>query len=300
MSWKHWRRGLGRIVAWAAAIAATVVLVAQLTGEVTVDSTSLALMLVALLLIYAAVAPSSARELLDRINLLKLPGGIEVQMQATARAERVLTRMPEAADAVTVRPRKRGGGAGAEYDRVRAKLEERLQKSGRYFGLGVKAPVGKVVKKIESKDLLSEDELHLIRDLLGDLEDEVGRMPVKVREEYLDSGWKFAKRFRTLVFERLLRKELARNNWVLIDFDQSRHHRPDFFAFKGDVALLIAARVVPESTLPTRERLHKLQPPFGATAIVVVPDTEKGIKKREDEFPPILQMSQVLTGPQLD
>jgi hypothetical protein len=293
-------RGI-RAVAWVALTVVLVLLGIQVGGLVTADSTTLVLLLLALLLAYAAVAPKSVKEVIDRINVLKLPGGIEVQLQATVRAERVIARMPEAADSVKVEPRPRGGGPGAEYDAVRAKLEERVRKSGRYLGLGEEAPTREVVKEIECENLLSEDELHLIRDLLGKIEDEIAKMPSRLREEFLDAGWKFAKRFRTLVFERLLRKEMVRKGWFLIDFSQAQHHRPDFLAFKGDTWLLIAARVVPESTLETRRRLHRTSPPFDATPVVVVPNTKKGIKERDDEFASvrILQLQEVLQAPPL-
>jgi hypothetical protein len=288
-------------VAFGAMVLVLVVLVTQLLGIEQVDehadSTSLFLLILGVVLAFVWLAPDAVKEGIERVSFLKLPGGVEVQLQVASRAERVDSWLPEEGDEVTTKPRPRGGGAASEYDTVRDKLEERLRSLAKdLFSLPRNGEYRRVIGKMEEKALLDAVELHLVRDLLGAVEDDVEKMPAELRKEYLDASWRFAMRFRTLVFERLARREMATAGWFIVDFEQARSHRPDFLAYRGDCWLLIAARFVPNDTEDTRKRLQGMHPPFGATAIVVAPDSRPFEPEADDTYTavPVLPLTTAL------
>jgi hypothetical protein len=249
-----------------------------------VNSTTLFLLLFAVLLLFVAVAPAASTELLRRITTLKLPGGLEVGLQAAARVERVEDRVPERieqADEVTTSPIPQDGGPRGEYEAVRTELEAKLR-----FVYQTVLDTGKeirdyrkIIKRIEAERLLASDELKVVSDILrGEVEEELLSLPAEIRDEYLASSWRFAVRFGTLCFERLVRRKLAEEGWFLLDFGQAKSHRPDFLAHYQDDAnggerwRMIAARVEPRETRATRRRLLEQGKPFGAEPVLVVPN----------------------------
>jgi hypothetical protein len=132
---------------------------------------------------------------------------------------------------------------------------------------------------------LEPDETQAVRDLLGDAKQAVDQLEADARQRYLDGAWRFASRFATLILERQVRKELAQAGWLLLDFDQTRSHRPDFFAVRDDVWLLIATRVEPKETEKTRKRLSGQSAPWGAERVVVYPGLLKAeAREVENEF----------------
>lgn len=268
-----------RNVTIAALLAVLALLAAQVSGigglDPSIDVTTLALLLLALVLGFAIVAPGPVTGGLERITTFKLPGLVEIGLQAANRAERIQAQLPPAVDEVETLPRPRGGGPQQEYEAVRETLQERLRFSRvSLLDLPPTQDYEQIVQSIEERRLLEEDELHLVRDVLGNLEEEVGKLPPRLQEEYLDTSWRFAVRFGTLVFERLVRRRMTDAGWFIIDFDQARSHRPDFLAFRGGVWLLIAARLPLAEGDGTRQRLAALESPFEAKAVVVCPDSE--------------------------
>ncbi len=257
------------------------------------DGVSLALVLIALLLFFVTFAPDSVESLLERMTSLKLPGGIELGLQAASRAEQVqqgvsssIEDLPDEMDDVTVRQRPLEGNSHQQFEAVRDTLQARLRfvhtvvfgdpqrKEGNYPD---------ILKKIEEERLLRPSEMGLLRDLLGRAEDEVERLPHELLSEFLDASWKFAVRFATLTHERLVRKRLAETGWALMDFEQNRKHRRDFLAYREQTWLLVAARVEPGALEETRRRLEETPPPFEALPVVVLPDKRQ--LPPDDQFP---------------
>jgi hypothetical protein len=273
----------GRHVTVAFLILVLAVLALKLGGfdnlDDNVDVTSVILIALAIVLGFAALAPEEAREVINRITSLKF-GNFEIGLQAAVRVERVQSRVAELIEDVNgdddvqaSTPRPVGGSAAEEFDAVRAKLTERL----RYIRdviLELKPDSNsiQVVDAIAAERLLVPDESQVVRDLLGDAKDEVDRLRGDVREKYLEGAWRFASRFGTLVFERRVRKEMVEKNWFLLDFNQTRNHRPDFLAYRDEKWLLVATRVEPGLAEDTRKRLAAQTVPFGAVPAIIHPD----------------------------
>jgi hypothetical protein len=241
-----------------------------------VNGTTIALVAIATVLAFAVVAPRSVKEVLDRITSLKLPGGIEIGLQAVNRAERIQALMPRVAegDGVRTEERPRGGGALREYQAVRSKLRERLRFiRDAILNLDHDLTYEQIVEEIEGLRLLEVEERQVVYDVLGRLESDLDKLSDEVRGEYLDATWHFSSRFATLVFERLVRRNLTGHGWFLLDFEQARLHRPDFLGYSHGSWHLFATRVEPPKTLATRRRLSRQSLPFDAEPIVIVPDT---------------------------
>jgi hypothetical protein len=258
------------------AIIALLVVQVGVIGDVDshVNTTTVVLTVLALVLGFAVAAPQSVKEVIDRMTSLKLPGGIEIGLQAATRAERIQAQMPRSTDDVKTTTRPRSGGPRSEYHAVQAKLQERLRFTrDAIFDLPRDRDYKQIVEHINGEKLLETDELHLVYDILGRLESDVEKLPPQLLEEYLDASWRFSVRFGTLVFERLVRKRLTETDWFLMDFQQARSHRPDFLAYRRGVFLFIASRVEPAKTLDVRKRLMSNSLPFGAAPVVVVPDS---------------------------
>jgi hypothetical protein len=247
-----------------------------------VDAVTVVLLLLAVVLLFGFAAPSATRSFLERMTTLKLPGGVELGLEAASRAERVQGRLSESLedlppreDDVTTRQRPLEGDAREQFQKVRARLEMRLRFVHTVVFGESKATEGnypRIVERIEAEHLLSPEELALVRDLLGRAEDEIEQLPFELRAEFLDASWLFAVRFATLTHERLVRKRLTEHRWDLVDFQQDRKHRPDFLAYREKVWLLIAARVEPGKLESTRERLAEKPPPFEAVPVIALPD----------------------------
>jgi len=270
--------GPARNVTFAALALVVAILVVQVAGlgglDPTINVITLALILLIFVLGYAIATPAPVVEALTRITTFKVSGVFEIGLQAANRAERVQARLPSALDEVETSPRPRDGDPHQEYEAVREKLQARLRFIRKdLFELPATQNYEQIVGNIEERRLLDDDELHLVRDILGELEKEVGRLPESLQKEYLDANWRFAVRFGTLVFERLVRRKMTEAGWFIVNFDQARSHRPDFLAFKDGSWQLLATRLEPENRDGTRTRLARLNAPFGATAAVVSPDS---------------------------
>lgn len=281
------RRGPGgRQIAAAALALVLLLLVLQLSGlwdvDRRLDSTSIFLVLLAALLALALVSPKTVAEILSRIEGIKLPGGFEI---ALARIES-LSPTPSASrikidgfeiseqDAVSVSSRPKGDGAGAEYRAVQEKLQQRLRFIRDALleldeGLGYEA----IVSEIAQRGLLEPDETQTVLDLLRRDGDEIEELPPELLDRYLDSGWRFAVRLGTLIFERHARGLMIAAGWFLLDFEQARSHRPDFLAYHRKRWLLVATRVEPTKTRMVRRRLSRTEVPFDALPLLVVPDS---------------------------
>jgi hypothetical protein len=297
-----------RIAAGTALLVIAVLIVAQLSGwqdlDEKLDAMTVVLLLAALVLLFATVAPSSTREFFERMTTLKLPGGVEIGLQAVGRAQRVQGALCESSedlppdeDDVQVKQRPLEGGTRRQFEAVRHILEERLKFVHTVvFGLdpSQEANYPQTLRRIEDENLLKPEELALVRDLLGRAEDEIALLPFELRTDFLDVSWRFALRFATLTHERLVRKSLVKTGWVLFDFEQKRSHRPEFLAYRANDWHLVAARVEPGKLGPTRTRLAEAQPPFEAKPLIVIPDKQDFESEGEDPGADVVELSQLL------
>jgi hypothetical protein len=271
----------GRRIASGFAVLVFVVLVLKVIGlgelDHNIDATALILLGLLLVLAFIALAPGDAREVFKRMTSLRV-GAIEVGLQATTLAERVELRVPAPTDdkVGAVKKRKVGGSAEEEFDEVRGKLVERLESvAEKIFGLDVAATKSiEIVAAINEEELLEPDEEQVIRDLLGDARKEVCMLDADARKRYLDGTWRFSSRFATLVLERRVRKAMTAEKWLLLDFGQTRGHRPDFIAFRKEV-WVVAARIDPCDTRKARKRLAAQPLPFEARRVIIHPDSMK-------------------------
>lgn len=293
------RRAFIRFVTVAALAVVLAVLVLQVAGvgdtNDNVNGFTVSLLLMVIVLGFAVAAPTAVKEVLDRVTTFKF-GGVELGLQAAERLDLLQTPLAGDDDALTprddVRPsevRPRGGGAVREFVAVQEKLKDRL----RYVRdvvlmldkeLAEKLTEVQVVEKVDEQGLVGHLELRVLYDLLGRAEQGIERLPEGDRDRYLNRAWRFATRLGTLIFEREARKQLIDRGWFLLDFEQSRKHRPDFLAYKQTRSqskgegpttgswLLIATRVEPGQATETIERLQGERPPFNARRVVVVPD----------------------------
>jgi hypothetical protein len=281
---------VSRLTAGVAFLVAVGLLVAQLSGwpnlEGEVDAVTLGLLLLALVLLFATLAPTQTLSFFERITSLKLPG-VEVGLTAVSRAEQVQGRLsqsledisteglPKAVDDVKVQKRPSEGNTRQQFEVVQKTIKARLRfvhtvvfgkrkETERNYQL--------TLERLRTKGLLRGDEVALVQDLLGRAESEVEQLPIELRNEFLDAAWQFAVRFATLTHERLVRKKLVDQGWILLDFEQNRGHRPDFLAYRDDLWRLVAARVEPGKLKETRRRLSEAAPPFDAHSVIVIPD----------------------------
>jgi len=308
-------------------IAALVVVLAVLLLQVVgigkandnINGFTLGLLLLAIVLGFAVVAPTAVKEMLDRVTTFKF-GGVELGLQAAERLDHLQTQMAGPVDELNARddvtPSERrpvGGGPLREYAAVQEKLQERLRFIRHsILSLKKKLEYVQIVEKIDALGLLGYLELQVIYDLLGRAEDGIEKLPEAELGRYLDRAWKFSTRLGTLVFERDVRKRMIRKGWFLLDFEQLRSHRPDFLAYKAGASegmedgksgedgdwLVIAARVEPKQTGATAERLKQQRLPFGAKPILVIPDSREDRIAENPRPVPQVAISALLEHPE--
>jgi hypothetical protein len=272
---------LGRLLALASLALVLALLAAKVFGGKSVaeeiDVTAAILAGLAILLAFVCAAPGEAKEFFDRLTNLKF-GSVEIGLQAAVRVERVELRVASFDDNVkALTPRARGGSAAEEFEAVGDKLRERLDfVRDVIFELDSPAGTLQIVDAIRKRRLLEPDEEQVVSDLLGDAKGDMVRLDPGVRKRYLDSAWRFASRFATLILERQVRKEMVAKKWLLLDFDQARSHRPDFLAYRDSVWLLVATRVEPGQAEKTRRRLSDQTVPHDAHKVIVYPTRRAG------------------------
>jgi hypothetical protein len=276
-----------RIAASAALLVTAGLVAAQLFGWLhagdNLNGTTLGLLLIVLASLIVATAPAATRAFLERLTTVKLPGGLEIGLQAVNRAERVQGGLSEsfedplrASDDVTVKQRRPlEGDARQQFQAVQRVLQARLRFVHTVvLGLprSTESDYPQVLREIDDEHLLNTDESALVRDLLGRAENQVEKLEYDVRNGFLDAAWQFAVRFASLSHERLVRQRLAKRGCVLMDLEQDRAHRPDFLAYRNEAWLMVAARVLPGNLDGTRKRLNQTPPPFDAVPVIAIPD----------------------------
>lgn len=254
-------------------LAITLVVIGLDIAGLHVDLSTVALLLLAALFLAAFSAPDEVVDALRRVTTFKV-GSVEVALGERDRAERVVERFPKKEDEVATRKRTVSGDRVSEVLEVRQEMEKKLRYVRDHlleFGADQQA-YGDVITRLRSEELINEDELNVIFYVFGD---DVASWPKESRRRFLDAAWELAVRFATHTFERYVRKKVAESGLAVVDFEQSRKHRRDFFIDNGK-RFLVAARVADpwDSMQPVRERLERA--PFqNVERVIIVPDKTK-------------------------
>ncbi|HSC20965.1 MAG TPA: hypothetical protein VLC07_04485, partial [Solirubrobacterales bacterium] len=230
--WTSTRRWLGRnaprFAAGAAFAGAVVLIVVQMRGEEgSPDSTTLGLFLIATSLGFILLAPAATLKALQRVTRFKV-GSVELGLAEIKRAERV--RPPQEGDGVQAEPRPPGKG----YEDCASRLRNRLNRVRRLLGLKArKDDYAAIAEELRRTDLLNRDEETFVLDL-QEHDPLSADWSAATEQKFLDDTWAFATRFRSLVWDRYVRKQLRENGWFIVDFPQKPGHRPDFLACRDE------------------------------------------------------------------
>ena len=288
---KHLRWSWPWIAALIALAGVIVLLVLQLhkkDGEA--DSTTLVLLILATVLLFAVLAPRTTGDVLRRISTLKL-GGVEVGLKEIRRSERIKP-IPSEDDGVPVkRP------PSSDYGDVVETLEGRLRFAWEFLqfdgGEVKKEDYRGIAGKLRTELLLTQDEEVFTLDLLEGISLDISDWPSTAQNEFLDSAYAFAIRFGPMVWNRKVRRTLDADGWFIADYRQRRGHRPDFLAYRDQRWSLFASRVGASSggdydLSLTANRLADFPPedsegPKPTARFIVLPDIRDGQIKPEQE-----------------
>jgi hypothetical protein len=283
---------LAAAVAFGGAIALIVV---QLEGEKAApDSTTLGLFVIATALGFVLLVPAATVKGLQRVTRFKV-GSVELGLAEIKRAERV--RPPQEGDGVRPEPRPKGKG----YEDCAERLRNRLNGVRRMVGLNAKKEdYTAIAEELRLTGLLTRDEETFVLDL-QEHDPLSADWSSATEAKFLDDTWAFATRFRALVWDRYVRKQLSDGGWFIADFPQKPGHRPDFLAYRDQHWALVAARVgsllkgKPDNLDVAAKRLWNFNNgPTVSTWLIIVPD--KARVEMSDDLPDRAKASvQVLT-----
>ena len=222
----------------------------QLAGKIHPDSTTLALVVVALVLLIVLAFPAELRELMGRVTHVQV-GSFALGFHEVERSVAV-DRFPGAEEygARPIPVMKRSGTTEGDLDQISDRLQQRLRWLANELELKSSTPeienldALEIVNALLDKRLLDDDQAQFATDLLAPNQDDVLGLPSIVRENYVRRGWRFANRIRATVFDRAVRRDLDTPNSFIADFKQETdRHRPDFLAALNHKWFLIAPRV---------------------------------------------------------
>lgn len=190
-----WLRG-GTLIALVAGIG--VVIDRQLAGRIHPDGTTLALLVLALVVAGAALYPDRMEDLIGRVSQVKV-GSVELGLREVERST-VVERFPEAEEYGTapVPPLKRTSSTEGDLNQVRNCLVQRLTWLAAELDIPDTDPAT-VVQNLRTEVLLEEDQAAFAMDLLTPAYGKVSSLPEPLREQYVERGWRFANRLRTSV-----------------------------------------------------------------------------------------------------
>lgn len=284
------KRALPRFAVAAAFGGAVVLIVVQLDSEKgTPDSTTLGLFLIATALGFVVLAPAATVKGLQRVTRFKV-GSVELGLAEIKRAERV--RPPQEGDGVRPEPRPRSKG----YEDCATRLRKRLNRVRTMLDLKArKNDYVAIAEELRVTGLLTRDEETFVLDL-QEHDPLSADWSSATEEKFLDDTWAFATRFRSLVWDRYVRKQLKDSGWFIVDFPQKPGHRPDFLAYRDERWTLVAPRVgsllksKPDNLDVAAKRLWRFKSgPVISVRTIVVPD--KAQVEMTDDLP-----AQVKTG----
>ena len=276
------RRARWRLISLIALGLIALIVVLQLIGIVKVDGTTLVLVVLALVAAVGVAMPDDVVAFVSRLTSLKV-GSFEVAFVEKQRAERVIRTLPLQEDDVPVRKRPQTGDEVVDVMRVRAMARRRL----RFIRVGLLNLESDfsyidILSHLHHEELLGTEEVRVILDLLDEA---IKDWPADSRDDFLEAAWPLASRLAAHVFDRHTRNELDRAGWTVADFKQSKRHRADFLASRGDEVIVAAARVARAGTsLKTvRKRLSGKMPPQAKRRVIIVPGD--AVTKPDSRYP---------------
>ena len=212
----------------------------QLAGKLHPNATTIALVLLAILLVIVLLYPHELKRFIERIGSLRV-GSFEVGLTQAERA-RVVYHLPREDELKTKIPKlKRTGRVLDDLYVVRKSLVDRL-----WLGkeLQFKADgAGDVLRQLRTIDLVNDDQARFAADLLLPELSDLPSLPSDEQDLYANRGWDFANRLRPNVFDQAVRASFRVARWRLLDFEQSPEHRADFLANANATWLLVAPRI---------------------------------------------------------
>jgi hypothetical protein len=276
------RRGIG-IGPWAAVVfslgvVAALIVVQLLNKEGKADTTTLGLLLIGVILLFAAIAPAQAADAIGRITKLKL-GAVELGLKEIKRAERVRP-VPGEEDGVSAaRPSHCGYAEIVEklqgrlrFVRQILEFTEEVKEEDDYHG---------IASWLREHGLLQQDEEAFVLDLLDGTGADLPEWEAATRKDFLDAAFAFSVRFGPKIWDRWVRRGLTDSGWFVAGYEQDKGHRPDFLAFRGGLGAVMTARVAGDQTINIEQagpRLLSFEPrTLVDSRVIVIPDIRRGV-----------------------
>jgi hypothetical protein len=208
------------------------------------DGTTLGLIALDLLLLFAVLAPAQVGRGLNRIANFKF-AGVELGLTEIKRAERVRP-VPGHDDGVEVeRP---STSNSEDYHRQLVKqAKNRLQFCHdilclRAFGIE-QDDHRQTVEHLRRSRLLSRDEENFMLGILEERPLEGTEWSTRALNDVLGSAWDFVIRLGPEIWDRFVRGQLDEAGWFVANYDQSLGHRRDFLVCRNNKWALLTARV---------------------------------------------------------
>jgi hypothetical protein len=206
------------------------------------DSTTLVLLALVMALLFAVLAPYHTTGALRRVTNFKF-GGVELGLGELKLAER-LRPPPRENDGLGMRARPKA----KSYPEIVERLKERLSETHSMLELDRKPDSYlepdaylAIADKLREMRVLTQDEEAFVLDLIDD-DPTTADWSSAAEEGFLDSAWSFAARFRAMVWDRHVRRQLQAKGWFVAQFDQAIGHRPDFLIYRDGQWAVVAAR----------------------------------------------------------
>lgn len=278
---KQIRHGLREAMPWLAAFfglgsVATLIVVQLLNNGGEVDTATLGLVALGLILLFAVAAPFHASQALRRISQLKV-GALELGMKEIKRAERVRP-VPGEEDGVSAtRPPNCG------YPKIVSELQGRLRFVRLIFEFAGEVREDDyrgIASWLRDHGVLTQDEETFALDLLEGTGADLPEWDKATREDFLNAAYAFAIRFGPRMWDRQVRNLLREEGCFVADYKQEPGHRPDFLVCHEERWALVAARVAGDSPVYLESagpRLHDFEPrTLIQSRAIVIPDIRQG------------------------
>lgn len=266
------------------------------------DLTTLALSVLASILVFALLAPRQTGRAITRITSFKV-AGVELGLQTVTSAERVEPPGVEG-DGFVVNREDRGYGEIVEE--IRRKLRFVWNITGLRNEVADNRAYHEIAWRLRAEGLLDDAELNVIMDLISERDYALSGLPSEAQDDFLDAAWAFATRFGSMVWDRYVRRELKRTGWLVLDFAQAPGHRPDFLAHWNGKWVLVAPRVGGSKKVShfpsTRKRLvrYVFSLPIAGRCIAIPPQRKATVLNKtgagRDDPVKVLELQTSLLG----
>lgn len=279
----RWIADHGTGTAAAAALLGTLALLVLQLIQGPPNGTTLVLAAAIAALLFGLLAPAELNRFFQRMTNLKVAGVLEIGLEKVIRAETVRPPGDESDQNFARRE-------GQDYEAVVKELKTKMRFVHAITHMHDRVPREDEYRQIAfvlaADGLLHDDEPQFVLDQISGRDLGVDALPAKPKEEFLDAAWSFAARFGFVLWDRFVRSELIKHDWVVADFPQPKGHRPDFLAYRDGMWALMSARVGevghPFSYPWVRDRLEATDPAVPiAGRCIVVPALHPEVPQRE-------------------